>query len=78
MNKEKIIIKALDGGWYKLELTDKYGTYVGVCEQTLEDCIKYAKYYFSGADERKRKNDSWGKCVQQLIEADRKAGRSWE
>jgi len=49
-----------------------------VCEQTLEDCIKYAKYYFAGADERKRKNDSWNKCVQQLVEADRKAGRSWE
>jgi hypothetical protein len=78
MNKETITIKALDSGWYKLELTDKYGTYVGVCEQSVEDCMKYAENYFAGADERKRKNDSWGKCVQQLVEADRKAGRSWE
>ena len=78
MNEEKIIIKALDSGWYKLELTDKYGAYVGVCEQTLEDCIKYAKSYFEGAEKRKAKNDSWGKCVQQLVEADRKAGRNWE
>ena len=78
MNKEKITIKALDSGWYKLELTDKYGSYLGVCEPTIEDCMKYAQNYFDGAEERKRKNDSWGKCVQQLVEADRKAGRSWE
>lgn len=78
MNKEKITIKPLDSTWYKLELTDKYGAYVGVCEQTLEDCIEYAKSYFEGAEERKRKNDSWGKCVQKLVERDRKAGRNWE
>ena len=74
MNKEKIIIKALDSGWYKLELTDKHGAYVGVCEQTLDDCIKYAKSYFAGAEKRKRINDSWGECVKE----DRKAGRLWE
>ena len=78
MNKEKITIKPLDSTWYKLELTDKYGAYVGVCQQTLEECIEYAKSYFEGAEERKIKNDSWGKCVQQLVEADRKAGRNWE
>ncbi len=78
MNKETITIKTLDSGWYKLELTDKYGTYVGVCEQTLEDCIKYAKRYFEGAEKRKRINDSWNECVKHLVEEDRKAGRSWE
>tara|TARA_X000001382_G_scaffold106181_1_gene81546 strand:- start:673 stop:909 length:237 start_codon:yes stop_codon:yes gene_type:complete len=77
--KEKMLITKLDcGQFYKVEVWDKYGDYVGVCEESIEDCRKYAQSHYDSADKRKASRDSWGECVKEMIKEDRKRGFSWD
>ena len=79
MTKERMLIKQdEETGLYKLEVWDKYDNYVGVYEKSIEDCHKYAQSHYDSADERFASRESWGKCVEQMIKDDRKAGRNWE
>ena len=79
MTKERMLIKQdEETGLYKLEVWDKYDNYVGVYEKSIEDCHKYAQSHYDSADKRFASRESWGKCVEQMIKDDRKAGRNWE
>ena len=78
MTKEKMLITKLDGGWYKVEVTDKYGEWRSTCEETIDDCRKYATEFWNNTEKRKASNDSWGECIKQMIKDDREAGRNWE
>jgi len=78
MSKEKMLITKLDGGMWKVEVWDKYGDWTSVCEETIDDCREFAKEFQGNADTLKAKNDSWGKCVKELIKNDRKKGLNWE
>ena len=79
MTKERMLIKKdEETGLYRLEVWDKYDNYVGVYEKSIEDCHKYAQSHYDSADKRFASRESWGKCVEQMIKDDRKAGRNWE
>ena len=79
MTKERMLIKKdEETGLYKLEVWDKYDNYVGVYEESYEDCVKYAQDHYDSADKRLASRESWGECVKQMIKDDRKAGRNWE
>jgi len=78
MTKEKMLITKLDSGWYKVEVTDKYGDWTSVCEETIDDCRGFAKEWLNNTERRKASSDSWAECVKQMIKDDREAGRSWE
>tara|TARA_R110002012_G_scaffold77474_1_gene196658 strand:+ start:662 stop:898 length:237 start_codon:yes stop_codon:yes gene_type:complete len=78
MTKEKMLITKLDDGMWSVEITDKYGDWTKVYEETIDDCRKYAVEFWNTAETRKASNDSWGECVKQMIKDDRKAGRNWE
>ena len=79
MNKERMLITPdKETGLYRLEVWDKYDNYIGVYEESYEDCIKYAQSHWDSADERFASRESWGECVKKMIKEDRKHGRSWE
>jgi len=78
MTKEKMLITKLDGGWYKVEVTDKYGDWTSVCEETIDDCRAFAREWLNNTERRKASGDSWGECIKQMIKDDREAGRNWE
>jgi|TARA_R100001460_G_scaffold46327_1_gene83853 hypothetical protein len=78
MNKESVEITQYDSGIYRVEMTDKYGEWTSLGAETMEEVDKYIEEYMSSADKRYKSRESWGKCVQKLIEDDRKHGRSWE
>ena len=78
MTKEKMLITKHDDGLYSVEVTDKYGSWVRVFEESIDDCRKYAQSHYDSADKRKSLDDSWGECVKEMIKEDRKAGRNWE
>ena len=78
MTKEKMLITKLDSGWYKVEVTDKYGDWTSVCEETIDDCRAFAREWVNNTERRKASGDSWAECVKEMIKNDRKAGRNWE
>ena len=78
MGKEKMLITKLNSGMWKVEVWDKHGNWTSVCEETIDDCREYAQSYYNSADTRKAKNDSWGKCVKEMIKNDRVNGLNWE
>ena len=78
MTKEKMLITKLDSGMWKVEVTDKYGDWTSVCEETVDDCQAFAKEWLNNTERRKASGDSWGECVKEMIKNDREAGRSWE
>ena len=78
MTKEKMLITKLDSGMWKVEVTDKYGDWTSVCEETIDDCRAFAKEWLNNTERRKASSDSWGECIKQMIKDDREAGRNWE
>ena len=78
MGKEKMLITKLDSGMWKVEVTDKYGDWTSVCEETIDDCRAFAKEWLNNTERRKASGDSWGECIKQMIKDDREAGRNWE
>tara|TARA_R100001443_G_scaffold49163_1_gene61522 strand:- start:1573 stop:1809 length:237 start_codon:yes stop_codon:yes gene_type:complete len=78
MTKESVKISQYDSGIYRVEMTDKYGEWIAVGAETMEEVDKHIEEYMSSADKRYKSRESWNKCVQKLIEEDRKHGRSWE
>ena len=78
MTKEKTLITQLKSGMWKVEVTDKYGDWTSVCEETIDDCRAFAREWVNNTERRKASSDSWGECVKQMIKDDREAGRNWE
>ena len=78
MTKEKMLITKLDSGMWKVEVTDKYGDWTSVCEESIDDCRKYATEFWNNTEKRKASNDSWGECVKEMIKNDRANGLNWE
>ena len=78
MGKEKMLITKLDSGMWKVEVTDKYGDWTSVCEETIDDCRVFAREWLNNTERRKASSDSWGECIKQMIKDDREAGRNWE
>jgi len=78
MGKEKMLITKLNSGMWKVEVWDKHGNWTSVCEETIDDCREFAEDFQSNADTLKAKNDSWGKCVKEMIKNDRANGLNWE
>ena len=78
MTKEKMLITKLDSGMWKVEVTDKYGDWTSVCEETIDDCRAFAREWVNNTERRKASSDSWAECVKEMIKNDREAGRSWE
>ena len=78
MGKEKMLITKLDSGMWKVEVTDKYGDWTSVCEETIDDCRAFAREWVNNTERRKASSDSWGECIKEMIKEDRKAGRNWE
>ena len=78
MTKEKMLITKLNDNCWSVEVYDKHGNWTKVYEETIDDCREFAKEFQGNADTLKAKNDSWGKCVKELIKNDRKKGLNWE
>ena len=78
MGKEKMLITKLDSGMWKVEVTDKYGDWTSVCEETIDDCREFAKEWLNNSERRKASGDSWAKCVKEMIKNDRANGLNWE
>lgn len=78
MGKEKMLITKLDSGMWKVEVTDKYGDWTSVCEETIDDCREFAKEWVNNTERRKASSDSWSECVKEIIKNDRENGLNWE
>jgi hypothetical protein len=78
MSKEKMLITKLDNGMWSVEVTDKYGDWTKVFEETIDDCREFAIEFWNNTERRKARGDSWGECVKEMIKQDREKGLNWE
>ena len=77
-DKPNIVLKCLDSGLWKVEVTDAHGDWISVCEETPEECMAFATKWLELTEIRKKRKDSWGECIKKMVEEDRKNGRNWE
>jgi len=74
MSKYNINIQYSHDNFYKVSLTDNYGTKNVVYEQSVEAALDYAKVWCNESDQRKQERDTHNKAIAEMIKLDRQAG----
>jgi len=73
-NKYRLTITEAHNDMFKVEISDKYASYVCVYEPSVEDAMAYAGYWFAETEARHESNQAHAKAVMQMNKIDKEAG----
>ena len=74
MSKYNINIQYSHDNFYKVSLTDNYGTKNVVYEQSVDAALDYAKVWCNESESRRKADQVHAKAIAEMIKIDREAG----